>query len=94
MIKLLPAILIASTTFAGEVKVEHALPADAPVAVVLVAQCGNAVGLYATMADGTLLAFDMSSEIPFKQQAAWANQAKRAITVDTKCVIATGDVNL
>src|ERR1700676_3273597 len=94
-------VLFAALSFADEhtvtvtppqrIQIEHALPADAPVAVVLVAQCGSAVGLYATMADGTLLAFDMSSGIPFKQQTEWANQAKRAITVDTKCLIAPGE---
>lgn len=99
---ILLACLASTFAFAGDhivkvdppLKVEHVLPSEAPVAVVLVAQCGSAVGIYATMADGTLLAFDMSSGIPFKDQAEWANQAKRAITVDTQCVIAPGDLKI
>lgn len=102
VIKACAFILLAGTAFADEhvvtvtppqrFRVEHALPTEAPVAVVLVAQCGSAIGIYATMADGTLLAFDMSSGIPFKEQAEWAQQAKRVVTIDAKCVIAPGEI--
>lgn len=101
MIRLALASLIASTAFAAEhtvtvadepLKVEHTLPAESPVAVVLVAQCGSAVGIYATMADGTLLAFDMSSGIPFNEQADWANKARRVVTVDVRCAILPGNI--
>ena len=97
---MLAGLLVSSLAFAAEhevavdapLKVEHALPAESPVAVVLVAQCGSAVGIYATMADGTLLAFDMSSGVPFSEQAEWANKARRVVTVDVHCAISPGRI--
>jgi hypothetical protein len=89
---LLFAALLAVPAFADEpIKVETALPAESPVSAVLVEQCGSAVGLFATMADGRLLAFDMSTPVPFKDQAGWAVKARRVITVSVKCVIAPGE---
>jgi hypothetical protein len=78
---------------AEDIKVERVLPAEPPISVVVVAQCGQAIGLYATMADGRLLAFDMSSGIPWGQQTAWIGKSTgRVITVESKCVVMEGDL--
>lgn len=82
-----------SCAFADEpLKVEQSLPHEAPVSVVVLAQCNHAIGVYATMKDGTLLAFDMSSHVSFKDQTDWASQAKRIITVQAKCIVAPGAI--
>jgi hypothetical protein len=90
---LLFSLLLAVSAFADDrIKVETALPAESPVSVVVVAQCGSAVGMYATMHDGRLLAFDMSTPVPFKAQMDWATRATGGtLTVEVKCIIAPGE---
>lgn len=84
---------VASPAFGDErIHVEKTLPAESPVSVVLVEQCGSAIGLYATMPDGRLLAFDMSTPVPFGEQVAWAERSQgRIITVEARCVISPGE---
>jgi hypothetical protein len=82
------SLLLAASAFGDErIRVEQSLPTESPVSVVMVAQCGSAVGMYATMPDGRLLAFDMSTPVPFKAQMDWAVRATGGtVTVEVKCL--------
>lgn len=87
-------VIIMSVAFADEkIKIEQELPKASPVSVVVVAQCSRAVGVYGTMQDGTLLAFDMTSKVSFADVVTWAEGAKRAITVETRCVLMPGNLD-
>lgn len=83
----LSAILAATLTQAADLSppVEQPLPSEKPVTAVIVAQCGAAVGIFATMPDGSLKAFDMRSPIAWAEQYAWASSAQSSVTVETKC---------
>lgn len=84
---LLASALLCSAAYAADPAptIEQTLPTDKPVTAVIVAQCGVAVGVYATMPDGSLKAFDMSSHITWADQYTWAQSATSSVTVETKC---------
>jgi hypothetical protein len=70
-----------------EVPVEkNAPPVDGhPLTSVVVTQCNMIVAVYMTMADGRLLRFDKSAEIPSDQLMSMAYSATRSERVEVSC---------
>jgi hypothetical protein len=67
------------------VPIEKSIPDEAPLTVVVVLQCNLAIGVYATMHDGSMRAFDMSSPVDWSAQVEWAMKANRYIAVNAPC---------
>lgn len=71
----------------AEVPIEkNAPPADGhPLTSVVVTQCNLIVAVYLTMADGRLLRFDRTAEIPAEQLLSMAYTATRSERVEVSC---------
>ena len=83
-------LIAAQLVSAAEVVPAQEIPKDPPVTAVAVTQCGHAIALIATMADGSVVVFDATSKPKFEDEVAWINSAKHVVTLEAKCAVSPG----